>query len=128
MLKRIFSTTTIFILLFNIPTCAQQPDEFNITVHELNEQMGKDSSLIILDVRTPQELKGELGQIEGVINIPVQELENRIAELEKYKENNIVIICRSGRRSGIATGLLNQKGFKSKNIIGGMIEYRKNEK
>ncbi|MBU2494119.1 MAG: rhodanese-like domain-containing protein [Bacteroidetes bacterium] len=128
MYKKIYTHVLILILLLNVNACAQQTDENNITVKQLNENIKTDSTLIILDVRMPQELRGELGQIEGVINIPVQELEKRIHELEKYKNNNINIICRSGRRSAIASEFLNKNGFKTKNVLGGMIEYRKNEK
>lgn len=127
MINKLTAAVTVLILLFT-NACAQQPGENDITVQQLIEKMQNDSTLIILDVRMPEELVGELGQIEGVVNIPVQELEKRISEIEKYKNNNIAIICRSGVRSLHATELLNKKGFKAKNILGGMIEYRKNEK
>jgi len=127
MIKKLTTTVIVFILFFS-NACAQQPGENDITVQQLKEKMQHDSTLIILDVRMPHELTGELGQIDGVINIPVQELEKRIGEIEKYKNNNIAIICRSGVRSLHATELLNKKGFKAKNIFGGMIEYRKEEK
>ena len=127
MIKNLAVTVSVLILFFT-NACAQQPGENDITVQQLKEKMKSDSSLIILDVRMPDELTAELGQIEGVINIPVQELEKRIIELEKYKSNNIAIICRSGVRSARATEMLNKKGFKAKNIFGGMIEYRKEEK
>ena len=127
MLKNI-SAAILVLLLLNISACAQKPSEDEITVKQLHEKMETDSSLVILDVRNPDELVGELGQIEGVINIPLPVLEKRMNELNKYKNNNIAVVCRSGRRSGIATDLLNENGFKAKNILGGMIEYRKNEK
>lgn len=128
MLKRIFLFAAFAVLLFNINACAQQADETNITIKQLKEKMKTDSSLVILDVRTPQELTGNLGQIDGVINIPVQVLEKRIEELEKYKDKDLVVICRSGNRSAIATKFLNENGFKAKNILGGMIAYRESEK
>jgi len=89
--------------------------------------MKNDSTLIILDVRTPVELIGPLGKIEGVINIPVQELESRLNELSVYKSNNIAIICRSGNRSGFATTILQAHGYKAKNVLGGMIQFRASE-
>ncbi|MFZ1289823.1 MAG: rhodanese-like domain-containing protein [Melioribacteraceae bacterium] len=103
----------------------EKPDEFNMTISDLKEKMKTDSSLVILDCRTPQELTGELGQIDGVINIPVQVLDQEINKLEKYKNNNIAVICRSGNRSVFATKMLHAKGFKAKNVLGGMIAYRK---
>jgi rhodanese-related sulfurtransferase len=100
-------------------------DLTNITVQQLKEAMKTDSNLVILDVRTPEELTGELGQIPGVINIPVQVLDQRISELEKYKNKDIAVICRSGNRSSYATKILQEKGFKAKNVLGGMKAYNK---
>jgi rhodanese-related sulfurtransferase len=128
MLKKIFLITVLSLFLININACAQQADETNITAKQLKEKMQTDSSLVILDVRTPQELTGILGQIDGVINIPVQELGKRVGELEKYKNKDLVVICRSGNRSAVATKFLNEKGFKAKNILGGMKAYRESEK
>ena len=85
--------------------------------------MKTDSSLVILDVRTPAELAGSLGKIDGVINIPVQKLEVKINELNSYKNKNIDVICRTGHRSRIATDILLKHGFKAKNVLGGMTKY-----
>jgi len=117
-------------------SCAQQKKaeqkqikaKTSMTVSELREEMKTDSNLVILDVRTPAELTGPLGHIEGVINIPVQVLEQRIHELDKYKDKNIAVICRSGNRSGIATPILIEHGFKATNVLGGMIAYNKLKK
>lgn len=100
-------------------------DNSNITVAQLKTEMASDTNLVILDVRTPQELVGELGQIKGVINIPVQVLSQRINELDKYKDKNIAVICRSGNRSVMATKIMQAKGFKAKNVLGGMQAYNK---
>lgn len=101
--------------------------DFSITTNELKTQMESDTNLVILDVRTPQELIGELGQIEGIINIPVQILADHLGELEKYKDKNIAVICRSGNRSVYATKLLLENGFKAKNVLGGMIAYNRQD-
>ncbi len=99
-----------------------------ISVDELKKLIdSKDSNLVILDVRTAEELTGELGAIPGIIHIPVQELDRRANELDKYKDKEIKIICRSGNRSGKACTLLNEKGFKTVNVTGGMKAYRKIE-
>ncbi len=96
-----------------------------ISVTELKEQMKNDTSLVILDVRLPEELTSSLGKIDSVINIPVQELEDRVGELAPYKNKQIAVICRTGNRSHYATQFLNKHGFKAKNVLGGMVEYRK---
>ena len=122
---------SLFIFLNTVTVVAQNEEEFpdKIEVDKLLELMSTDSTLIILDVRRPSELVGPLGQIENVINIPLQELEDEFEEIEKYRENKIAVICRSGRRSGIATDMLREKGFQAANVLGGMIEYNnvKNE-
>ena len=96
-----------------------------MTADELREAVDLDSNLVILDGRTPEELTGPLGKIDGVINIPVQVLEERIKELEEFKQNNIAVICRSGKRSILGTKILNNEGFSAKNVVGGMIAYNK---
>lgn len=121
----------LFLLLFTITaitvSCqnAESKDDFNITASDLKESMKNDPNLVILDVRTPQELVGEHGQIKGVINIPVQELSARVGELDKYKDKNIAVICRSGNRSVFATKIMQAKGFNAKNVLGGMKAYNK---
>ena len=114
-----------FLMLGLLSSCSAQDKEKIITVDELVAAMSSDSSIVVLDVRTTHELDGPLGHIEGVIHIPLQELENRIEELNEFKDSKINVVCRTGRRSGVATSILNEKGFKAKNIIGGMVEYRK---
>lgn len=108
--------------------CAQTADKNAITVDQLREIMRNDSNLVLLDVRNPYELEDKsLGHIEGVINIPVQELEARLSELDEFKDKDIAVICRSGRRSGIATDILIKNGFNAVNVLGGMIQYRATE-
>lgn len=119
----------LFLVLISFIGCAQDKDKVSsISADQLREQMNSDSSLVILDVRTEQEQTGSLGHIDGVINIPVQVLESRLGELDKYKNNKIAVICRSGRRSEIATNLLLKNGFNAENVLGGMQKYRNTEK
>ena len=106
-----------------LPGFAQSNDS-TMSVSDLKERMKSDTTLIVLDVRTPEELVGPLGKLENVINIPVQVLEKRLHELDPYKEKHIAVICRTGNRSHFATLYLNQHGFKASNVLGGMVEYR----
>ncbi|HSD64337.1 MAG TPA: rhodanese-like domain-containing protein [Ignavibacteriaceae bacterium] len=101
----------------------------NISVNEFKQQIEGDSNLVILDVRTPEELTGPLGKIDGVINIPVQQLDKRIDELNNYKDQEIAVICRTGHRSAIAAKILSANGFtKVENVEGGMTAYRQDQK
>jgi rhodanese-related sulfurtransferase len=72
------------------------------------EQLIKSTDTIIVDVRTPGEFLG--GNVEGSVNIPLQELQSRIDEF-RTMSGNIVLCCASGNRSGIAAQLLRQLGF-----------------
>jgi rhodanese-related sulfurtransferase len=98
-----------------------------MTVETLKQQLENDSTLVLVDVRTEPELTGPLGHIPGIIHIPLQELNERFTELETYKNQPIAIICRSGNRSSVATKLLVEKGFKVKNVLGGMKAWNKME-
>lgn len=75
---------------------------------------------VLLDVRNPEELES-LGFIKGAINIPVDQLRQRMDELPKDKE--IVIYCQVGLRGNVAYRQLVNAGFKAKNLIGGYKTY-----
>ena len=132
-----FKNKSIILLLIIINvtaiiSCAQEKNnnsdnekKINITVEELTQKMKSDSNLVLLDVRTPPELNGPLGHIKGVINIPVQVLDQRLNELNKYKGKEIIVICRSGNRSKVATNILRENGFNAINVLGGMRAYNK---
>jgi rhodanese-related sulfurtransferase len=123
-----FIVFSIFLSAVIFVGCAQTADENAITVDQLREMMVSDSNLVLLDVRNPYELEDKsLGHIDGVLNIPVQELEKRLSELDEFKDKDIAVICRSGRRSGTATDLLVKNGFNAVNVLGGMVQYRATE-
>jgi len=87
------------------------------------------ADVVLIDVREPQELKDELGYISGSLNIPLGSLTQRIPELEVYKEDELIIICRSGARAAAGAGILKKSGFdKVKILQGGMIHYRKKDR
>jgi len=79
----------------------------------------KDSSVVILDVRTQKEFKS--GHIKGATLIPVQELSGRIGEISAMKDKQVFVYCHSGMRSGMAAGILKKNGFtKVLNLRGGI--------
>jgi len=80
---------------------------------------------LVLDVRNPDEWDDDLGHIEGARQIPLPELESRLAEIEGWKEKPIVCVCRSGRRSQSAAELLRSSGYRqAMNLEGGMVAWR----
>jgi NADPH-dependent 2,4-dienoyl-CoA reductase/sulfur reductase-like enzyme/peroxiredoxin family protein/rhodanese-related sulfurtransferase/TusA-related sulfurtransferase len=74
---------------------------------------------LILDVRKPVELA--TGTIPGALNIPLDELRDRIHELPQEKE--ILVYCQVGLRGYLACRILSQKGFRCKNLSGGIKTY-----
>jgi phage shock protein E len=71
----------------------------------------------LVDVRTPGEFAA--GHIAGAINIPVQELTNRVHELQP-QDATVVVYCRSGQRSGNAARMLRNAGFARVHDLGAM--------
>ena len=69
----------------------------------------------LVDVRTPEEFAA--GHIEGAVNIPVQELERRMAEVGA-KDTPIVLYCRSGKRSSAAARMLEAAGYGQVHDLG----------
>lgn len=75
----------------------------------------RDGSVTLLDVRTAEEFA--TGNINGFVNIPVDELRKRAGELDKNKP--VYVICQSGLRSYIAARILAGRGFEVYNFAGG---------
>lgn len=84
----------------------------------------KDTALVILDVRTPGEFNSGTGHLKNAILIPVGELENRLQELEFAKDKTILVYCRSGHRSGIASEILLKNGYKIRDLQGGISHWK----
>lgn len=124
-MKKIILIPFLILTIINLTACTQQEEKGSMTVKELNEKL-KDPNIVLLDVRTEEELSGPLGHIDGIVHIPLHELKERLNELDKYSDKEIAVICRSGNRSGTATSILKSNGFNAVNVEGGMIEYRKN--
>ncbi|MFB9214142.1 FAD-dependent oxidoreductase [Vibrio sinaloensis] len=76
---------------------------------------------VLLDVRNPGELEN-VGFLDGAINIPVDQLRNRMDELPKDKE--IIIYCQVGLRGNVAYRQLVNNGFKARNLLGGYRTYK----
>lgn len=78
----------------------------------------------VLDVREPDEYKN--GHLLNAQLIPLGKLKERIGELNKYKDTPIVVVCRSGNRSGTACVNLAKEGFsQAYNLTGGMMAWQK---
>lgn len=78
---------------------------------------------VIIDVRTPQEFAQ--GHIEGAINIDHSVIAQEIAKAQVAKDDDVILYCRSGRRSGIAMNQLQKMGYGKAQNFGGLDEARK---
>ncbi len=87
------------------------------------EQLAKDDSAVILDVRTEEEV--EDGYIPKAKNIDIYKGQEFIDEIDKLdKDKNYYVYCRSGKRSAQACTIMDQKGFRNTyNLIGGISEW-----
>lgn len=94
----------------------------DITVSELKERIEKGEKFVFVDVR--EEWEYEEDNL-GAENIPLGELPDRLGELEVHKNEEIIVHCRSGARSGNAKKFMEGKGFtKVRNVLGGIMAYR----
>ena len=83
------------------------------------DRLPRDGSVTLLDTRTVEEFAH--GHIDGFFNIPVDELRERLGELDKRKP--VYVICQSGLRSYIATRILEGYGYEAYNFAGGFRFY-----
>lgn len=87
-----------------------------ITADELQQRVEAGEELNIIDVREADEVAA--GMIPGAKHIPLGEVADRIGELEAGKEYHMV--CRAGRRSEMACGILESNDINTINVEGGM--------
>lgn len=99
----------------------------NISFDEMCARLNANPKAVLLDVRSPEEFNGtrqdgdSYGHFKKAININITELENRMDELNKYKDSEILVYCSHSHRSPRASYLLGSKGFKNvKNMAGGV--------
>ncbi|AMX83343.1 rhodanese [Geobacillus subterraneus] len=90
-----------------------------ITTKEVEERLRAGEPLRIIDVREPDEVAA--GKIPGAVNIPLGLIEFRMHELDKNEE--YILVCRSGGRSGRAAEFLDSRGYRVINMTGGMLAW-----
>ncbi|MFK8138581.1 MAG: rhodanese-like domain-containing protein [Bdellovibrionales bacterium] len=100
-----------------------QVTEDGVPEIRVNDLHAMDTKPLLIDVRTSSEYSGELGHIADSEHCELgPDLEKRITELEK--EQSVIFVCRSGKRSANATLFARQQGIESSyNMQGGMLEW-----
>lgn len=84
---------------------------------ELKARLERGEDIAVLDVRPEKDYAGELGHVPGSINIPLDELPKRLAEIEERRERPLAVICRTNRQSGKAVAMLRGLGFKQALLV-----------
>ena len=89
---------------------------------ELQNKLNAQESFVLLDVRTQEEF--DAGHIAGAILLPYDEINLKAATVLPEKEKEIVLYCRSGRRSAIAKKALVELGYKDVEDFGGINRWK----
>jgi rhodanese-related sulfurtransferase len=115
MKRLLFFSLIIFLLTFT--ACGSEVVDYkNVSTDEAKNFIDN-NEVVVLDVRTPEEFHA--GHIPNAILIPLQELDNRLNELNK--DEKYLVVCQSGNRSSQASEILIKNGFNDiYNMTGGM--------
>ena len=89
---------------------------------EESQKVISDNNYRFLDVRTDGEYSD--GHIPNSIHITLQDIQSRISEIEKIKDKKIIVYCRSGARSSMASKTLLKEGFDVLNLTGGIMSWK----
>lgn len=93
----------------------------DITVQELQERMQNGDAINLIDVR--EEYEYEDFNLGGTL-IPLGEIPDRLSEIEHLKDQEVIVHCRSGKRSESAQKFLQSQGFTNvRNLIGGVLAW-----
>ena len=96
-------------------------EEKIINSFELKKLLEAVDDVLLLDIRTEHEFSGDKKPINGAFLFPINKLEDKINELDELKNQEIIVYCLCGIRSGIGNKALDKKGFNSYNLEGELI-------
>lgn len=83
----------------------------DISIDESKKLINDGEVTLILDVRNEDEFAK--GHLKNAIQIPVKELKENLSDIEKFKDELVLVYCRSGKRSAEAVDILKENGFKN---------------
>jgi rhodanese-related sulfurtransferase len=93
----------------------------DITVQELKNRIESGEAINLIDVR--EEYEYDADNIGGLL-IPLGDLPHRLNEIEDLKDQEVLVHCRSGKRSETAQRFMQSQGFTNvRNVIGGILAY-----
>ena len=126
-MRRMISISLAAVLcLFGFAGCAQEENTMEITYQQITAQEAKsimdtETDYVIIDARTEEEFAA--GHIANAILIPEYEIAERAEAELPNKDGLILVYCRSGRRSKIASEELVKLGYTNVKEFGGIIDW-----
>jgi uncharacterized membrane protein YdjX (TVP38/TMEM64 family)/rhodanese-related sulfurtransferase len=95
-----------------------QPAEATaLTAAALKARLDAGEDILVLDVRTAADYAGPSGCITGAMNVPLEELPQRLGEIERLRERQLAVVCRTNRRSGEVVRQLRARGFRKALLV-----------
>ena len=90
---------------------------------EVKELLGNGNEVVVVDVRDSTEFRS--GHVVGAVNIPHASIVERLAELTRYRDKPVVVMCKMGQHAGSAGIQLRKAGFTNvTKLRGGVSEWR----
>lgn len=116
--------TLLVISALLVVTCAPVKEGGDVTARQVAEMLRKDTSIILVDVRTPEEY--QQGHIKGARLMDFYSAEFHAMMQTLPKEKPVILYCRSGRRSDEAMKFLTSIGYSRVfNMLGGIVQWKK---
>ena len=99
----------LWILLVTVAYGGCDSRAADISAQALLSRLKAGDAPVVIDVRSQQEYRG--GHVPGAINLPHTEIAAHLDELRPYRDRDVVLYCKSGRRAAIAKKVLSDAGF-----------------
>ncbi|EAT12918.1 rhodanese-like domain-containing protein [Bermanella marisrubri] len=115
--------SALVVLLILLGWDSGQKSGPKVTTHEATRLINQQNALV-LDVREKSEFKK--GRIVDSVNIPNNQVADRVSELEKHKDAPIIVVCKSGQTASAASKILKDQGFDVYRLGGGIMEWTNN--
>jgi len=88
-----------------------------MAVEQLRQHLDRGEQMLVLDVSSTEDFCGKRGHIPQALNIPLETLASRIADISDYREKMTVTVCNTDRRSAKAAQLLARNGFTDVHVV-----------